>query len=63
MYNCHSSLDPKSSDNTSIFAHAGGPLMAPWVYDENFLAGIRFLFGTLPFTAVKDDDLEYPAQE
>jgi hypothetical protein len=38
-------------------------LMAPWVYDEKFLTGMRFLFGTLPFTTGEDDDLEHPAQE
>jgi hypothetical protein len=37
--------------------------MAPWIYDEKFLAGMRFLFGTLPFTAGEDNDLEHPAQE
>jgi hypothetical protein len=29
--------------------------MAPWVYDEKFLMGMRFLFGTLPFTAVQEE--------
>jgi hypothetical protein len=37
--------------------------MAPWIYDEKFLTDIQFLPGTLPFTAVKDDDLERPTQE
>jgi hypothetical protein len=37
--------------------------MAPWVYDEKFLMGMRFLFETLSFTAVQDDDLERPTQE
>jgi hypothetical protein len=38
-------------------------LMTPWVYGEKFLMGMRLLFGTLPFTAVQDDDLERPTQE
>jgi hypothetical protein len=38
-------------------------LMALWVYDEKFLMGMQFLFGTLSFTAGEDDDLEHPAQE
>jgi hypothetical protein len=29
--------------------------MAPWVYDEKFLMGMQFLFGTLPFTAVQEE--------
>jgi hypothetical protein len=37
--------------------------MAPWVYNEKFLADVRFLFGTLPFTVEEDDDLERPTQE
>jgi hypothetical protein len=40
-----------------------GELMAPWVYDEKFLMGMRFLFGTLSFTTGEDNDLEHPAQE
>jgi hypothetical protein len=38
-------------------------LMVLWVYNENFLTGMQFLFGTLSFTAGEDDDLEHPAQE
>jgi hypothetical protein len=37
--------------------------MASWVYDEKFLMDVWFLFGTLPFIAEEDDDLEHPAQE
>jgi hypothetical protein len=37
--------------------------MASWVYDEKFLMGMQFLFGTLSFTTVEDDDLEHQAQE
>jgi hypothetical protein len=37
--------------------------MAPWVYNEKFPTGIQFLSGTLPSTAVEDDDLECPTQE
>jgi hypothetical protein len=37
--------------------------MAPWVYDEKFPTGVRFLFRTLSFIAEEDDDLEHPAQE
>jgi hypothetical protein len=37
--------------------------MAPWINDEKFLTGMRFLFRTLSFTAGEDDDLEHPAQE
>jgi hypothetical protein len=40
-----------------------GELMAPWIYDEKFPMGIRFLFRTLSFTAGEDDDLEHPTQE
>jgi hypothetical protein len=40
-----------------------GELMAPWIYDEKFPMGIRFLFRTLPFTVGEDDDLEHPTQE
>jgi hypothetical protein len=38
-------------------------LMTMWIYDEKFLTGIQFLFGTLSFMAVEDDDLERPTQE
>jgi hypothetical protein len=38
-------------------------LMAPWIYDEKFLTDMRFLFGTLPFMAGEDDDLEHSSQE
>jgi hypothetical protein len=37
--------------------------MALWIYDEKFPTGMQFLFGTTPFTAVHDDDLENPAQQ
>jgi hypothetical protein len=37
--------------------------MTMWIYDEKFLMGIQFLFGTLPFMTVEDDDLERPTQE
>jgi hypothetical protein len=37
--------------------------MAPWIYDEKFLTGMHFLFGTLPFTMGEDDDLKCPAQK
>jgi hypothetical protein len=37
--------------------------MAPWVYDEKFLTGMRFLFETLPFTTGEDDDLEHSTRE
>jgi hypothetical protein len=46
----------------SVEIHPGG-LMALWIYDEKLLMGMRFLFGTLPFMAGDDDDLEHPAQE
>jgi hypothetical protein len=38
-------------------------LIVPWVYDEKFLTGMRFLFGTLPSTMVEDDNIEYSAKE
>jgi hypothetical protein len=38
-------------------------LMTMWIYDEKFLTGIQFLFGTLSFMTVEDDDLERPTQE
>jgi hypothetical protein len=38
-------------------------LMAPWIYDEKFVTGTRFLFGTLPFAGGENDDLEHPSQE
>jgi hypothetical protein len=38
-------------------------LMASWVYDEKFLTGMRFLFGTLPLMTGEDDDLKHLAQE
>jgi hypothetical protein len=34
--------------------------MALWVYDEKFLTGTRFLFGTLSFTVGENDDIEHP---
>jgi hypothetical protein len=37
--------------------------MASWIYDEKFLMGMQFLFGTSSLTAVHDDDLEHPAHE
>jgi hypothetical protein len=37
--------------------------MASWIYDEKFLMGMQFLFGTSSFTAAHDDDLEHPAHE
>jgi hypothetical protein len=37
--------------------------MTSWIYDEQFLTGMRFLFGTLLFTAGEDDDLNHPTQE
>jgi hypothetical protein len=37
--------------------------MAPWIYDEKFLTGMRFLFGTLPFTVGENNDLDHPTQE
>jgi hypothetical protein len=40
-----------------------GELIAPWIYDEKFLRNMRFLFGTLSFTAGEDDDLEHSTQE
>jgi hypothetical protein len=40
-----------------------GELMAPWVYDEKFLTGMRFQFGTLSLTVGEDDDLEHLIQE
>jgi hypothetical protein len=38
-------------------------LMALWVYNKKLPTDMRFLFRTLSFTVVEDDDLEYPAQE
>jgi hypothetical protein len=38
-------------------------LMASWIYDEKFLTGMQFLFGTSSFTVAHDDDLEHPAQQ
>jgi hypothetical protein len=35
-----------------------GGLMAPWIYDDKFLTGMRFMFRTLPFTVGEDDELE-----
>jgi hypothetical protein len=46
----------------SVEIHPGG-LMVLWIYDEKFLTNVRFLFGTLSFTAEEDDDLEHPTQE
>jgi hypothetical protein len=40
-----------------------GELMASLIYDEKFLTGMQFLFGTMPFTVREDDDLEHPTQE
>jgi hypothetical protein len=37
--------------------------MVVWVYGEKFLMDMWFLFGTLPFTAAEDDNLEHPAQQ
>jgi hypothetical protein len=37
--------------------------MAPWVYDEKFLVGTQFLFGTLMFTAGEDENLELQVQD
>jgi hypothetical protein len=37
--------------------------MAPWVYDEKFSTGVRFLFRMLSFIAEEDNDLEHSAQE
>jgi hypothetical protein len=37
--------------------------MASWIYDEKFPTGMQFLFGTSPFTAAQDDELEHPAHE
>jgi hypothetical protein len=37
--------------------------MAPWVYNEKFLTGMQFLFGTLSFMVGEDDDLEHLTQE
>jgi hypothetical protein len=37
--------------------------MAPRIYDEKFLMGMRLLFGTLPFTMGEEDDFEHPTQE
>jgi hypothetical protein len=40
-----------------------GELMAPRIYDEKFLMGMRLLFGTLPFTMGEEDNFEHPTQE
>jgi hypothetical protein len=37
--------------------------MPPCVYDEKFLTGTQFMFGTLLFMAGEDNDLKHPAQE
>jgi hypothetical protein len=46
----------------STEARSGEP-MAPWIYDKKFLMDMRFLFRTLPFMTVEDDDLKHPTQE
>jgi hypothetical protein len=40
-----------------------GELRTSWIYYEKFMMDMRFMFGTLPFTAEEDDDLERSAQE
>jgi hypothetical protein len=49
--------------NGGIAEICPGELMAPWIYDKKFSAGMQFMFETLSFTTGEDDDLEHPTQE
>jgi hypothetical protein len=58
----HSFIFQISDDDMSTEARSGEP-MAPWIYDKKFLMDMWFLFRTLPFMTVEDDDLKHPTQE